>query len=166
MCSLWNLSSRAMGVLLCVLCCQVVSDSVWPYRVYPARFLCPWDYPGKNAGVGCHFLLQGIFPIHGLNSRLLLGRWIHLPLSHLGSPGIPLPRQKSSLYHTVTMSLASLSALTCKIFRNNNRIMWLWNRLKNIIIYLKELLKRLNKMIVLNCKEPYNVTYSWIYFIC
>ena len=26
------------------------------------RFLCPWDFPGKNTGVGCHFLLQGVFP--------------------------------------------------------------------------------------------------------
>ena len=27
----------------------------------PTRLLCPWDFPGKNTGVGCHFLLQGIF---------------------------------------------------------------------------------------------------------
>ena len=37
----------------------------------PARCLCPWDSPGKNTGVGCHFLLQGIFPIQGSNPRLL-----------------------------------------------------------------------------------------------
>ena len=30
-------------------------------------FLCPWDFPGKNIGMGCHFLLQGIFLTHGLN---------------------------------------------------------------------------------------------------
>ena len=28
----------------------------------PAKLLCPWDSPGKNTGVGCHALLQGIFP--------------------------------------------------------------------------------------------------------
>ena len=28
----------------------------------PARLLCPWDFPGKDTGVGCHFLLHGIFP--------------------------------------------------------------------------------------------------------
>ena len=33
----------------------------------PIRLLCPWDFPGKNAGVGCHFLLQEIFPTRGLN---------------------------------------------------------------------------------------------------
>ena len=39
---------------------SVVSDSVWPHRQQPTRFLCPWDSPGKNTGVGCHFLLQCI----------------------------------------------------------------------------------------------------------
>ena len=32
---------------------------------------CPWDSPGKNTGVGCHALLQGILPIQGLNLCLL-----------------------------------------------------------------------------------------------
>ena len=36
----------------------------------PGSF-CPWGFPGKNTGVGCHFLLQGIFPTQGSNPRLL-----------------------------------------------------------------------------------------------
>ena len=41
-------------------CCvpSVVSDSVWPHRRKPTRLPRPWDSPGKNTGVGCHFLLQ------------------------------------------------------------------------------------------------------------
>ena len=35
-----------------------MSDSVRPHGLQPTRFLCPWDSPGKNTGVGCHFLLQ------------------------------------------------------------------------------------------------------------
>ena len=35
------------------------------------RLLCPWDSPGKNAGVGCHFLLQGVFLIQRSNLQLL-----------------------------------------------------------------------------------------------
>ena len=35
-----------------------MSDSVRPHRQQPNRLLCPWDSPGKNTGVGCHFLLQ------------------------------------------------------------------------------------------------------------
>ena len=35
-----------------------------------AKLLCPWDSPGKNTRVGCHFLLQKIFPTQGLNPHL------------------------------------------------------------------------------------------------
>ena len=45
----------------CSCCCEVtsdVSDSVWPHKWQPARLFHPWDSPGKNTGVGCHFLLQ------------------------------------------------------------------------------------------------------------
>ena len=38
------------------------SDSLRPHGLQPARLLCPRDSPGKNTGVGCHALLQGIFP--------------------------------------------------------------------------------------------------------
>ena len=41
-----------------------------PYGPQPARLLCPWDSPGKNTGIGCHFLLQGIFPTQGLMSLM------------------------------------------------------------------------------------------------
>ena len=37
---------------------SVVSDSVQPRRRQPNRLPCPWDSPGKNTGVGCHFLFQ------------------------------------------------------------------------------------------------------------
>ena len=36
-----------------------MSDSVRPHRRQPTRLPCPWDSPGKNTGVGCHFLLRG-----------------------------------------------------------------------------------------------------------
>ena len=37
----------------------------------PTRLLCPWDFPGENTGVGCHFLLWGIFPTHCIDRRIL-----------------------------------------------------------------------------------------------
>ena len=37
---------------------SLVSDSVRRHRQQPNRLLCPWDSPGKNTGMGCHFLLQ------------------------------------------------------------------------------------------------------------
>ena len=57
-----------------------------PHGLWPARLFCPWDFPGKNTGVGCHFLLQGIFPTQGLNLRLLHWQADSLPLSHQGNP--------------------------------------------------------------------------------
>ena len=50
-----------------------------PRRLKPARLLCPWDFLGKNTGVGCHFLLHGIFLTQGSNpcvaSPALAGRF-------------------------------------------------------------------------------------------
>ena len=55
---------------VCLLSGIVVSN-LWPHGLQPTRLLCPWDSPGKNTGVGCHFLLQRIFPIEGSNPSLL-----------------------------------------------------------------------------------------------
>ena len=41
-----------------------------PYEQQPTRFLCLWDFPGKNTEVGCPALLQGIFPSQGWNPHL------------------------------------------------------------------------------------------------
>ena len=57
---------------------SVVSDSLQSHGLYPIKLLCPWDFPGKNTGVGCHVLLQGIFPTQGSNSGLLHCRQIHI----------------------------------------------------------------------------------------
>jgi len=67
-----------------------VSDSLRPYGPWPARLLCPWDSPGKDAGVHCHFLLQGTFLTQGSNPcllKLLHGRQI---LYHSATGEAPL----------------------------------------------------------------------------
>ena len=50
--------------------------------------LCLWDSPGKNTRVGCHALLQRIFPIQGYNPGLLHCKWVLYQLSHQGNPRI------------------------------------------------------------------------------
>ena len=50
---------------------SVVSDSLQPHGLYAARLLCPWDSPGKNTGVCCHSLIQGMFPTQGWILHLL-----------------------------------------------------------------------------------------------
>ena len=70
---------------------SVVSDSLRPHRLQPNRLLHPWDFPGKNTGVGCYFLLQGIFPTQELNPGFLHCRQMLYPLSHQGTkPWLPL----------------------------------------------------------------------------
>ena len=43
-----------------------MSDPLQPHGPEPARFLCPWDFPGKNTGVGCHFPPSGDLPDPGI----------------------------------------------------------------------------------------------------
>ena len=52
--------------------------------------LCPLDFPGQNTGVGCHFLLQGIFPTQGSNPGLPHCRQALYHLSHQGKQGVCL----------------------------------------------------------------------------
>ena len=62
--------SSEFCVCCCVHVCSVMSDSLQPHGVGPTKLLCSWDSPGKNTGVGCHFILQGIFPTEGSNPCL------------------------------------------------------------------------------------------------
>ena len=63
-----------------------VSSSFQPHELQPARLLCSWNSSGKNAGVGNHSLLQGIFPTQGSNPGFLLCRRILYHLNYQGSP--------------------------------------------------------------------------------
>ena len=96
----------------------VVSDSLQSHRLKPTRLLCPWNFPGKNTGMGCHFLLKGIFPTQGLNLHLLLsciGMWILYHWCHLGSlNNCDIPQQmegealiRSKILNTQISSIAS-----------------------------------------------------------
>ena len=67
---------------------SVVSDSLLPYRVQPARLLCWWNSLGKNTGVDCHSLLQGIFPTQTLNLGLTHCRQTLYHLNHKGNPPV------------------------------------------------------------------------------
>ena len=66
----------------CLLSCFSHVQLLGPHGLQPIRLLCTWDSPGKNTGVGCHALLQGIFPTQG---------WIPCLLCLLHWPGGSLP---------------------------------------------------------------------------
>ena len=69
---------------VCVCVCSVAPDSLQPHRLQPARVLCPWNFPGENTGVGCHFLLWGSRTSGSNPSLLRLLHWQadSLPLHH------------------------------------------------------------------------------------
>ena len=75
----WLKSIRlhSLSSILCwsVFIHSVMSDSLQPHWLYPTRLLCSWD-SGKNTEMGCHSLLQGIFPAHEFNLGLLHCRQI------------------------------------------------------------------------------------------
>ena len=53
--------------MLAYVCCALFLHQVWLFATpWTTRLLCPWNFPGKNTGVSCHFLLQGVFPNPGI----------------------------------------------------------------------------------------------------
>ena len=70
-CYLFVVGRWAGGGLVIKLCL-----TLRPHGLWPARLLSSWHFPGKNTGVGCHSLLQGIVLTQGSNPHLLLGRQI------------------------------------------------------------------------------------------
>ena len=73
---LWKLSAKPGGGRLVTKSCLTLLQ---PCGLKPAMLLCPWDFPGKNTGVGYHFLLQGIILTQGsnpcLNWKAILYHW-------------------------------------------------------------------------------------------
>ena len=66
--TIWEHSNLGKGRC----CCLVVKfcrTLLWPHGLQPTRLLCPWDFPGKNTGMSCHFLLQGNLPGPGTYER-------------------------------------------------------------------------------------------------
>ena len=94
-----------------------MSDSVLSHRWQPTRLHCPWDSPGKNTGVGCHFLLQCVKMKVKAKSlsrvRLFSTPWTtayQAPLSMGFSrqeywSGVPLPYPNQTLWRCITVYL-------------------------------------------------------------
>ena len=88
-----------------------MSHSLWTHGLQPTRLFCPWDSPGKNNGVGCHVLLQGIFTTQGLNPGLPLCSRILHHLSHQGSPD--KSRDKLLLFRVISKWNKILHSFPC-----------------------------------------------------
>ena len=90
LCVSGNLSTFFLSYLTCLYKSRSVKSLsrarlfATPWTVACTKVLHPWDFQGKCTGVGCHFLLQGIFPTQGLNPGLSPCRQMLYHLSHQG----------------------------------------------------------------------------------
>ena len=80
----WRDTESFWDIVVSSLSC--VPTLLRPHGLQPTRLFCPWNFPGKDTGVSCHFILQGIFPTQGSNPHLLHGQANSLQPSHQGSP--------------------------------------------------------------------------------
>ena len=112
---------------ICCSCCLVAKlclTLLWAHGLQPTRLPCPWDFPGKNTRVGCHFFLQGIFLTQRLNLCLLLGRqildhWVTWEAPHGTIKDPELPKQSwgnSPIFQTILQS-----------YSNQNTVVWYKN---------------------------------------
>ena len=106
-----------------MLSCSVISDSLQAQGLKPARLFCPWNFPDKNTGAGCHFLLQGTFLTQWLNPRLLppaLAGGFFTTSATWGALIMLLSTQKKSL-------LAPRDTWNCWVLSP-----WQWNQLASL----------------------------------
>ena len=105
---------------ICCCCCLVAElclTLLRPCGQQPTRLLCLWDFPGKNTGVGCYLLLQGIFLTQDLNPHLLHWQANSLLLS-LGSL---LNTQESTNYKSIQERLRKAQWCLGWISNNDTR---------------------------------------------
>ena len=101
-----------MKVLVGQLC-----PTLQPHVLEPARLLCPWNSPGKNTGVGYHALLQGIFPIQGLNPGLLHWQAGSLQPVPPGKPKVCIYTNNVKTYvFLIVLSIYLPTSISTKIF--------------------------------------------------
>ena len=121
---------------------SVMSDSLRPHGLQPKRLLCPWDFPGENAGVGCHFLLQEIF------------------LTQRSNPGLPHCRQ--TLYRPrhqgskVLITGSRSSSTWCSVPLSSHWLPW-------ICVILKEALLRYNSHTIQFTHSKYTIRWMLVY---
>ena len=121
-------------VFVCVCVCVCVNRSLgagsldtelwstlfWAHGLKPTRAFCPWDFPGKNTGVGYHLFLHGLFPTQGSNSSHLLHRWIlyhwatwAAPIGLLHTPNKDTKNEGFALWMQVNTSHNQIKVLLC-----------------------------------------------------
>ena len=146
-----------------------MSNSLQSHGLQPARLHCPWDFPGKDTGVGYNFLLQGIFQTQGFNPSLLIRQVDSLPP---GRPWVYICKCARvcvcvCVRHSVVFNSLQPHGLHLE------RLLCLWNSPgKNTEVHCHSLLKRIFPTQVLNSCLPhcgqilYHLSYWKHRYIC
>ena len=115
-----------MGCCLVTKSCPTLATS-W---VVAHQAPCPWDFPGKNTGLGCHFLLQSIFPTQRLNPCLL---WLlHWQVDSLLPPGKHYMMGSKSQYMVAIIFIVKFVLENELTHLRNSLIYIFWN-----VVYLQ-----------------------------
>ena len=149
---LCNRTHPSQGIIFCfpsisLFSCSVMSDSLQSHWLLLTRLLCLWDSPGKNTGVGCHFLLQRIFPTQGSNPCLLHCRWI---LYHWTTGEAPGYNKETSKFYFQFSSENDFFNLRRKKY--NEKLLFLLLSLYNENLYAVQLEQ---KMFYWHMRQPY-----------
>ena len=117
---------------------KMALSHVWllqPYGMQPARRFCPWDFPSKNTRLGCHFLLQGIFPTQELNPGFQHCRQILYQLSYVGSSSVQFT-SKGKFRKNEVENLRRLKQRTTVKILWQQQISSIWERALRRPLYL------------------------------
>ena len=108
-----------------------------PQGLQPTRLLCPWNSPGKNTGVGCHSLLQGIFLAKGSNPDLLHWRQMLYHLSYYTIFTYPI-----FTYCSISVSFKIAKCTSSNFFKTDLVILGPLNFVMNFRISLSTSIKK------------------------
>ena len=117
-CNKYILSTCYVPRSFCVYSIAKSCPAPWDHmELLPIRLLCPWDFSGKNTGVGCHFLLQGDFLTQGLNPHLLLDRSV---LYLWATREAPESRFRSVQFSSVAQSSQGLEKVKSRLLNSQS----------------------------------------------
>ena len=101
---------------------SVASDFLQPHELEPARLLSLSDFPGKNTGMGCRFLLQGIFLTQEWSMHFLLWQTDSFTPEPPGKPAIGTGNSKVPFIHYSPLDLPHLASPLYSAAKHSNQI--------------------------------------------
>ena len=99
---------------------SVVPNSLQPHRLQPARLLIPWNFPGRNTGVGGHFLLQETFPTQGSRVSCIAGRFFTIRATREAPEQVNKDFKSSSKYFKNSKANINMKIRTKSYNRKQN----------------------------------------------